>query len=559
LRETGFFSRKDRKGRKERQKKTRSEKLRSTEQNQNATGRRYRHYPRLSDEQRERLHADVRELYVKFRGKNLDRLAAEMRRRGHTNFYRHRFYEKPVSLIEKLKLKDLLTPKQRRALVRIGSRSRFRFWLEKTEPRWTWNQRFQIRLLDALEAFVKVNGPRRLMIFMPPRHGKSEMVTVRYTAWRLECNPKLNIILGSYNQRLANKFSRKIKRIVAERVPLAQDRRAVDEWETAEGGGVKAIGVGSGVTGYGAGLIMIDDPIKGRSEAESKVIRDKTWEWYTDDIYTRLEPRGAVVLIQTRWHEDDLAGRLQKAAADGGDKWDVVSFPAIAEADDPLNRKVGQALWPKRFNVKALERIRQQQGSYSFNALYQQRPTTRDGNVFKREWFEKVVASAPQRLSWARGYDLAVSTRSSADYTASFRCAFDDEGNLYIADGFRRRIEYPEQRRYVTERVASEDNTVHGIEKALHGQALVQDLRKDARLRGRTIQAIAVDNDKFTRALAWAALAEEGRVRLVEGTWIDSFVDEICSFPDGAHDDQVDAVSLAVRMLRRRKAKLLTF
>jgi predicted phage terminase large subunit-like protein len=130
---------------------------------------------------------------------------------------------------------------------------------------------------------------------------------------------------------------------------------------------------------------------------------------------------------------------------------------------------------------------------------------------------------------------------------------------LYIADGFRRRIEYPEQRRYVIERIRSEDNTVHGIEKALHGQALVQDLRRDATLRGRTIQAIAVDTDKFTRALAWAALAEEGRVRLVQGAWIDAFVDEICAFPDGQHDDQVDAVSLAVRMLRRRKGKLLTF
>ena len=130
---------------------------------------------------------------------------------------------------------------------------------------------------------------------------------------------------------------------------------------------------------------------------------------------------------------------------------------------------------------------------------------------------------------------------------------------MYIADGFRRRIEYPEQRRYVIERIASEANTVHGIEKALHGQALVQELRHDAKLRGRAIQAITVDTDKFTRALGWAALAEEGKVRLVQGTWIDDFVDEVCGFPDGEHDDQVDAVSLAVSMLRRRKGKLLTF
>ena len=397
------------------------------------------------------------------------------------------------------------------------------------------------------------------MIFMPPRHAKSETVTIRYSAWRLEKDPTLNIILGSYNQKLANRFSRRIRRAVEERVDLSKDRKAVEEWETKDGGGVRAVGVGAGVTGFGADLVMIDDPIKGRSTAESKTIRDNTWDWYTDDIYTRLEPKGAIILIQTRWHEDDLAGRLIKASKDGGDQWDIVSLPAIAEADDPLNRKVGEALWPQRFDVKRLEQIKRQQGSYSFNALYQQRPVARDGNTFKRDWFEHVVAHAPEGLSWARGYDLAVSMRSSADYTASFRCAFDREDNLYIADGFRRRIEYPEQRRYVIERIASEANTVHGIEKALHGQALVQELRHDAKLRGRAIQSITVDTDKFTRALGWAALAEEGKVRLVQGTWIDDFVDEVCGFPDAEHDDQVDAVSLAVSMLRRRKGKLLTF
>lgn len=434
----------------------------------------------------------------------------------------------------------------------------FANWLRETASHWRWNWRHQNFLYKQLHR-VTTGKCRRLMIFMPPRHAKSETVTVRYSAWRLEKDPKLNIIVGSYNQKLANRFSRRIRRIAEERVALSKDRKAVDEWETTDGGGVRAVGVGAGVTGFGADLVMIDDPVKSRAEAESRMRRDNTWEWYTDDIYTRLEPKGAVVLIQTRWHQDDLAGRLKKAEANGGDRWDIVSLPAIAEADDPLNRKVGEALWPQRFDLKRLEQIRQQQGSYSFNALYQQRPVAREGNVFKREWFEKVVSRAPKGLSWARGYDLAVSTRSSADYTASFRCAFDADGNLYIADGFRRRIEYPEQRRYVIERVQSEDNTVHGIERALHGQALVQDLRKDATLRGRSIQAIAVDTDKFTRALAWAALAEEGRVRLVEGTWIDQFVDEICSFPDGEHDDQVDAVSLAVRMLRRRTGKLLTF
>jgi predicted phage terminase large subunit-like protein len=444
-----------------------------------------------------------------------------------------------------------------------GRRNRpgdFPAWLRATRPSptWKWTAKHHKFLFKHLHR-VTTGTCRRLMIFMPPRHGKSETVTIRYSAWRLEQNPALNIILGSYNQKLANRFSRRIRRIAEERVPMSKDRKAVDEWETSDGGGVRAVGVGAGVTGFGADLVMIDDPVKSRSEAESKTRRDNTWDWYTDDIYTRLEPKGSVVLIQTRWHEDDLAGRLKKAAANDGDRWDIVSLPAIAEEDDPLGRNVGKPLWAKRFDLKALERIRRQQGSYSFNSLYQQRPVAREGNAFKREWFETIVSRAPEGLSWARGYDLAVATHSKADYTASFRCAFDREGNLYIADGFRRRIEYPEQRRYVIERVASEDNTMHGIEKALHGQALVQDLRRETRLRGRGVQAIRIDSDKFTRALGWSALAEEGKVRLVQGTWIDDFVDEICSFPDGEHDDQVDAVSLAVSMLRRRKGKLVTF
>ena len=146
-----------------------------------------------------------------------------------------------------------------------------------------------------------------------------------------------------------------------------------------------------------------------------------------------------------------------------------------------------------------------------------------------------------------------MSTKTTADYTASFKCAFDKAGNLYIADGFRRRIEYPDQRRYVIDRLENEENTSHGIEAALHGKALVQDLRRDLKARGRPFRAVSVDADKVTRANSWAGLAEEGKVILVRGPWTDEFIDEVCSFPYGKHDDQVDAVSLAVRMLATKR------
>lgn len=407
-------------------------------------------------------------------------------------------------------------------------------WLNKTFPEWKWNWKYQRYIYERLKR-VTSGKCRRLMIFMPPRHGKSETVTVRYTAWRLLRDPKLNVILGSYNQRLADRFSRKIKRIFnaetqRRRGILKQDAHdkqdegsyenghhanpvypvkyssqrlddsavqhplnSISEWETTEGGCVRSIGVGGGVAGFGAGLIVIDDPVRNRADAESETYRERVWDWFNDDIYTRLEPDGAIILIQTRWHEDDLAGRLLKEAEDGGEKWEVVKLPAIAEenltvetqrrrgnlkqdaqdkqdegsdknghhanpvdpvkyssqhlgvsAVDVLGRKPGQALCPKRFNIAALERIKRKIGSYSFSALYQQEPVPAAGCSFKREWFRQVVDSVPPNLRWKRGCDLAISTKTSADYTASFRCAYDGMGNLYIADGFRKRIEYPE-------------------------------------------------------------------------------------------------------------------
>jgi predicted phage terminase large subunit-like protein len=308
---------------------------------------------------------------------------------------------------------------------------------------------------------------------------------------------------------------------------------------------------------------MIDDPVKSREEAESEAYREKCWDWFNDDLYTRLEPDAAMILTMTRWHDDDLAGRiLKEMAEEGGEQWDVVSLPAIAEDNDPLKRKPGEALCPARYDIDALEARRKKLGPYSFAALFQQRPVPVEGALFKRSWFEnKIVDKAPDGLRWARGYDLAVSQKTSADYTASFRCGYDDFGNLYIADGFRKRIEFPEQQRYVVKRMVTEKGTQHGIEKALHGQALVQSVRRVPAVRNVAFKAVKVENDKFTRALPWANLAEEGKVYLVRGGWNAEFLDEICRFTGkgDTHDDQVDAVSIAVGMLATRRSKMFAF
>ncbi|MBK9163660.1 MAG: phage terminase large subunit [Acidobacteria bacterium] len=424
----------------------------------------------------------------------------------------------------------------------------FDVWLREAEGHWTWDWPHQLRIYEKLQMMTEGTA-KRLMIFMPPRHSKSETVTVRYAAWRMLREPGMRVILGCYNQRLANRFSRKIRRLVDTRVGLSPARKAVDEWETKAGGGLCAVGVGAGVTGYGAELIVIDDPVKNRAEAESIAYRERTWDWFNDDIYTRLEPGASIVLIQTLWHEDDLAGRLLAEAADGGEEWEVLSLPAIAEEDTADWRDAGEALCPERYDRDAFDRIKKKIGSYAFASLYQQRPVPRDGGLFKRGWFTQVVEKAPEGLRWCRAYDLAISTKTSADYTASFRCAVDGDDNVYIADGFRGRIDYPEQQRYVLERFKEEPRTIHVFEEALHGRAFVQSLRREALRKGIALRCERVDRDKFTRALVWAALAEAGKVFLVRGAWMDEFIEEAVAFPGGKHDDQIDAVSLAVQTL----------
>ncbi|MBV9215560.1 MAG: phage terminase large subunit [Acidobacteria bacterium] len=512
---------------------------------------------------------------------------------------------------------------------------------------WPYQRYIQQKLQEVTDGTCK-----RLMIFLPPRHGKSELVTVRYAAWRLRQNPAMNVILASYNQQLANRFSRKIKTVLCDdfsrsagcqpalAAPAATPRNAdtpvrtgrtaatprhssLDthystespfpftrprpknteaEWETTHGGGLRAVGVGAGITGFGANLIIVDDPVKSRAEAESAAYRERLFDWFSDDLYTRLEPGGAMIVIQTRWHEDDLSGRLLSQMSDlTGEPWDVISLPAIAEhkggglsvsegvtlnaspeessvitsplspndysgeassnshfshltshiPTDVLGRAPGEPLCPDRFNIAELNRIRQKMGTYSFSALFQQTPVPAEGGIFKKEWF-KIVDSAPKNLRWMRGYDLAMKKGESNDFTASFRVGFDRKTGIYYIDGgFRKRIEYPDQRRYILGRIMAEPDTTHGIEATANGNAVIQDLRRDIQTQGRAFRAVDVKGDKTTRALVWSALLESGHAFLVRGPWNDDLIAECCSFPSAAHDDQIDAVSLAFQMHRR--------
>jgi len=279
---------------------------------------------------------------------------------------------------------ELELRRRRRAALSFGD------WLAEVTPDYDWTASHLLHLRAYLEA-IERGELDKLMIFEPPRHGKSSLATIRYPVWRMQRDPALTAIVGAYNQDLATLFSRQARRIAERFLNVADsERKAAGEWEITGGGSFRAVGVGTGVTGRGAKLICIDDPVRSREDANSQAYRDRVWNWYRDDLYTRLEPGGAVILTMTRWHEDDLAGRI--LASEDAPNWTVVSLPALAEEGDPLGRAPGAALWPARFDETDLERIRTVLGTQSFTALYQQRPTALEGGLFKRAWFDIVQA-----------------------------------------------------------------------------------------------------------------------------------------------------------------------
>ena len=233
------------------------------------------------------------------------------------------------------------------------------------------------------------------MILMPPRHGKSERTSKYFPAWVLGRNPDWRILLASYAGGFARSWGRKARAVLRESgghfgVDISRESAAADAWEIADHtGGMGTAGMGGEATGKGCQVGIIDDPVKDAEEANSAVIREKNWDWFVSTFYTRLEPGGGLVVIQTPWHEEDLQGKIQKHAKQTGEQWRIVRMPALSEGEDvdPLRRPENEPLWPERYDREALQQIQDVQGSYWFSALYQCRPQPADGGCFKRSWF----------------------------------------------------------------------------------------------------------------------------------------------------------------------------
>ncbi|HYC31400.1 MAG TPA: phage terminase large subunit, partial [Gemmatimonadales bacterium] len=393
----------------------------------------------------------------------------------------------------------------------------------------------------------------------------------RFPAYWLQYNPGERVIVAAYNQLLANKFSRKTRRIAAGRIALAGDRTAVEDWETTAGGGYRAVGVGAGVTGQGGNLILIDDPVKSREEAESEAYRDRVWEWYTDDLFSRREPDAVMILIITRWHEDDLAGRI--LASEHGKQWTVLSLPALAEPGDPMGRKPGQALCPDRYPVKALEEIRQVQTPYTWAALYQQRPAPLEGGIFKRVWWRfwqppdrhlppveirkpdgSMHRVAPVTLPFriereALSWDMTFKDTKGSDFVVGQHWRKAGADAFLGADQVRDRMDFPETVESVRAFAAA-----HGaaaakyVEDKANGPAVI------ATLRHQVPGLIAVDprGGKVARAHAVAPYVKAGNVYLPHPSmapWVLDLIERAAAFPNIKFDDEIDAMTQALLQL----------
>jgi predicted phage terminase large subunit-like protein len=419
--------------------------------------------------------------------------------------------------------------------------------------------------LEQVERYVQTGGKEgigRLIVEMPPRHGKTLTVSRLFPTWFLGRNPDKRVMLVSYGATLAHKNSRIARNLIKTEayhaafpgVELAEDSAAVDTWEIkGREGGCDAMGITGGATGKGAHVLIIDDPIKNRQEAESEVYRDRVWDAYLNDLYTRLEPGGAIVVMMTRWHQDDLIGRLLRQGEDEqAETWERLRMPAQAEENDQLGRARGMALWPWRYPVERLIRIHRAVGDYVWTALFQQRPVPAEGGLFKRAWFVPVV-DVPAMQAVVRFWDLAMSAKTTADYTVGVKIGLGVDWHYYVLDVARRQLEWGDVTGFLADTMLTDGPEVlQGIEEAGYMSRAVQDLNADHRLRQYAIYGYPVDKDKVTRALPVAAKFAAAQISPVQAFWNRDYIEELCSFPNGAHDDQVDATSGAWSMLDLR-------
>jgi hypothetical protein len=390
----------------------------------------------------------------------------------------------------------------------------------------------------------------RLMLFLPPRYGKSQLASINLPAWALGRNPRREIITSSYSADLAQDFGSKTRTLVESEqyraifnVQLRQDDRSKAKWLTQEGGAYTSVGIGGAITGRGADLLIIDDPIKNREEAESKTYRDKVWNWYTSTAYTRLEKNGAVILILTRWHVDDIAGRI--LASEEAYRWNIVNLPAIAEQDEQY-RKKGEPLWESKYNLEALESIKRVIGTYDWASLYQQKPILSENQEFNPHFFKARSQEEVDRLN-TRNFltiDTAISQKSYADFTGFCDNAVDGE-NFWNLKAWRMKLGPKELIDYLFTLYDRRRYEKIGIEKTIYLQVIKPFLDDEMRKRNKFLPIVELQHNQVQKEIRIRSLLpryEAGSIFHIDGACRD-LEEEALMFPQGIHDDVIDATA----------------
>tara|TARA_S200000501_G_scaffold178929_1_gene168522 strand:+ start:1648 stop:3291 length:1644 start_codon:yes stop_codon:yes gene_type:complete len=442
--------------------------------------------------------------------------------------------------------------------LRFLTRKRLLPFVERFNPDYQagWVHKDICQRLEEFSRDVAEKKSPRLMLFMPPRHGKSTLASVAFPAWHLGRNPTHEFISCCYSGSLAMAFSRKVRGLLREegyraafKTRLDPQSQSAEAWLTTTGGGYVAAGVGGGITGKGAHVLVIDDPIKNREDAESTNARESTWDWYTSTAYTRLAPGGGVLVILTRWHDDDLAGRLLKAAADHGEQWEVVNYPARAEVDEEY-RKAGDPLHAERYDAASLARIERAVGPRDWSALYQQNPVADDGDYFTRDMIQYYDPENidEDRMKFYCAWDLAIGKRDRNDYTVGIVVGVDEHDQMFVVDMVRGRFDGFELVEQILDLYEVWKPSIIGIEKGHIEMALGPFLEKRVRERG-LYEAYFKDlktgrRDKEARARAIQGRMQQGMVFVPRDEhFTGPLVAELLRFPNGIHDDQVDALA----------------
>jgi len=398
----------------------------------------------------------------------------------------------------------------------------------------------------------------RLAIFMPPGSAKSTYGSILFPAWYLGQHPTHSILAASHTTELAEKWGRRVRNLLNERGPVlklsvSEDNAAAGRWSVKQGGEYYSAGVGVGIAGFRADLAIIDDPVRSREDADSALVRERTWDWFKSDLSTRLKPGGRIVLIQTRWNEDDLAGRVLEEMKKGGDRWEVLSLSAEAEEGDILGRNVGDFLWDDDYGYgDFLRHEKRTQPARNWSALYQQRPAPESGDFFKAEWLRSyTIHPDPQTLAVYGGSDYAV-TSDGGDYTVHIVVGVDADSRVYLLDLWRGQAASD---RWIREwcRLVREWKPLDWAEETGQissglGPFIEQEARRSRAYVNR--ERFPTRADKQVRAQSIRGrMSMDGLFVPTSAPWYADFRAELLSFPAGKHDDQVDALGLVGQLL----------